>query len=149
MLILSQSSWSPFEPKEFASVVGAARREVDRQRGDNKEDALLLLPHSPNASMRFDTMSEEDVFQLLGTVAKQHQLFIAGSAVMLAAKARTPQTIGFLVAPDGEVCLRVLKVSPDLIEGFTDTTSALGQPAEFPVANLSFANIGMLCGEQK
>ncbi|MBP02336.1 MAG: hypothetical protein CMM25_05970, partial [Rhodospirillaceae bacterium] len=29
----------------------------------------------------------------------------------------------------------------------TDTTSALGQYAEFSVANLSFAKVGMLCGE--
>ncbi|MBP01778.1 MAG: hypothetical protein CMM25_03060, partial [Rhodospirillaceae bacterium] len=88
MLIMCQSSWSPSEPKELATLVGAARREVDRQREDNQGDALLLLPHSPISSRSI--MLEEEVFELLSTVSKKHNLFVAGSAVMLVANAVSP-----------------------------------------------------------
>ena len=144
MLILTQAAWTPTDSKAFDALAAAASREARRQSAVANPDVLLLMPHAPDDPKR--ALAEASVMAMVSTTAKGHGIHIAGSAVMDAGAA-APQTIGFVVAPTGDVLLRTAKISPDLIEGFTDTTSAMGQPAEFPVATLPFAKVGMLCGE--
>ncbi|MEQ8508777.1 MAG: nitrilase-related carbon-nitrogen hydrolase [Rhodospirillaceae bacterium] len=145
MLMLTQSSWSPNDAPELYALVAAAAREAVRQSESGSPDVLLLLPHAPLGDAA--ALREEDIMDVVKSAATTNKMHLAGSAVMQAEGASAPQTIGFIVASNGDVLLRTLKVSPDLIEGFTDTTSAMGQPAEFPVATLPFAKVGMLCGE--
>ncbi len=145
MLMLTQSSWSPNEAPELYALVAAAAREAVRQSEGDAPDVLLLLPHAPLGDLK--ALGEADVMDVVKSAATANKMHLAGSAVMQVDGASAPQTMGFVVAPNGDVLLRTLKVSPDLIEGFTDTTSAMGQPAEFPVAKLPFAKVGMLCGE--
>ena len=144
MLILTQASWSPNDSKSLDALVAAASREAVRQSTDSNPDVLLLLPHAPVDPKQ--AQKESDVLNTVVAAAKGHGLHIAGSTIM-DASAGAPQTIGFVIGPDGNVLLRTEKITPDLIEGFTDTTCAMGQPAEFPVATLPFAKVGMLCGE--
>ncbi len=145
MIILTQAAWTPHDAKALSSLAGAAKREAGRQSIDGGTDILLLLPHSPMDAK--GAPSENDAMAAVAGAAKAAGLYVGGSAVMQADGVAAPQTIGFVVAPDGKTLLRTPKITPDLIEGFTDTTSAMGQPAEFPVAELPFAKAGMLCGE--
>jgi predicted amidohydrolase len=145
MLILTQAAWSPTAPKELSALTAAAQREATRQSSDGVEDVLLLLPHAPMSGGT--APSETDAMAAVADAAKTAGVYLAGSAVVKADNAVAPQTIGFVVAPDGKHLLRTAKITPDLIEGFTDTPSAMGQPADFPVAELPFAKVGMLCGE--
>jgi predicted amidohydrolase len=145
MLILSQAAWSPAAKKPLSDIVGAAVREATRQETSARPDILLLLPHAPAG--RGKPPAETAAFKTIGDAAKRAKVWLAGSATVLAAKAKAPQAIGFLFGPDGKLLLRMPKISPDLIEGFGDTTSALGQPNDFPVAKLPFAQVGILVGE--
>ncbi len=145
MLILSQAAWSPTAKKQLTDIVAAAVREATRQDLEVKPDILLLMPHAPVT--RGKAPAEKAAAKVLAALAKRMKIWLAGSATVLAAKAKAPQAIGFLFGPDGKQLLRAPKIAPDLIEGFSDTTSALGQPNDFPVAKLPFAQVGMLVGE--
>ena len=144
MLILTQAAWTPTDAEALDALVAAASREAARQSPVSNPDVLLLLPHAPADPSH--AMAEADVMTVISAAAKAHGLHLAGLAVTNAG-AEAPQTIGFVVAPSGDVLLRTPKITPDLIEGFTDTTCAMGQPGEFPVATLPFARVGLLCGE--
>jgi len=144
MIILSQAAWTPANKKAVGALATAAVNEARRQSGAAKPEVLLLLPHSPAAKKPTD---EKKAFVALAAVAKSNRLYLAGSAVVKAGAKAPAQTIGFLFSPQGKLLLRVPKITPDLVEGFTDTTSALGQPNDFPVAKLPFAQVGILCGE--
>ncbi len=145
MLMLTQAAWSPNDATALQALAAAGSREAVRQSNSSQVDALLLLPHAPMGTS--DVLSESETMDIVISAASSSGLHLAGSAVMQADGAAAPQTIGFVVAPSGDILLRTLKVSPDLIEGFTDTTSAMGLPSDFPVATLPFAKVGMLCGE--
>ncbi|MDE0800867.1 MAG: hypothetical protein OSB02_09050 [Rhodospirillaceae bacterium] len=145
MLMLTQAAWSPNDAAALEALAAAGSREAIRQSDSGQLDALLLLPHAPMGTA--GALSEIETMDIVISAASSSGLHLAGSAVMKAEGAEAPQTIGFVVAPSGDILLRTLKVSPDLIEGFTDTTSAMGLAADFPVAALPFAKVGMLCGE--
>ncbi len=144
MLILSQAAWSPRAAADLEKLVGAAKREATRQAFAPVKDLLLLLPHSPAGKA---AMKESEAIAAIAQIAKAQGVFLAGSAVLHADGAAAPQSIGFLVSAAGETLLRTAKISPDLIEGFSDTTSAFGKPADFPIAKLPFAQVGILVGE--
>ena len=144
MIILSQAAWSPSNKKTLGGIVGAAVNEAKRQSSSAKPEMLLLLPHSPAGKKAPD---EKKAFGVLAGLAKSQGLHLAGSAVVKPNAKSTAQTIGFLFSPKGKLLLRAPKITPDMIEGFADTTSALGQPNDFPVAKLPFAQVGILCGE--
>ncbi|MBM3513967.1 MAG: hypothetical protein FJX59_09655 [Alphaproteobacteria bacterium] len=145
MLILSQAAWSPNAKTPLADLIGAAVREATRQDTEAKPEILLLLPHAPIA--RGKAPAEASAAKTLGALAKKAKIWLAGSATVMAAKAKAAQSIGFLFGPDGKQLLRMPKISPDLVEGFSDTTSALGRANSFPVAKLPFAQVGILVGE--
>ena len=145
MLVLTQTPWSPNDLKSLTNLISIAKNEGDCQSGLDKPDILLLLPHSPMTDN--NVQDEEMFFKDIKSIATKKKIYIAGSAVLRAKNESAPQTIGFLISNDGQCLLRVPKISPDLIEGFTNTTSALGEKANFPVATLPFAKVGLLCGE--
>ena len=141
MLILCQAAWSPVAVDDLSATVAAAKREALRQ--SDSGELLILLPHAPARDDQ--PCAEAEVLKTIGDMASSHGVYLAGSAVMRTDVAA--QSIGFVVGPTGDVLLRMARISPDLVEGFAETTSALGQPNAFPVAKLPFAQIGMLVGE--
>lgn len=145
MLILTQLPWSPSDKNNLNEIAKVSKKEGICQSTEEEPDILLLLPHSPIIGNKI--LEEKIVFEKISSVAIENQIYIGGSCVLRAENMIAPQTIGFLVSKNGELLLRVPKISPDLVEGFTDTTSALGQKADFPTAKLPFAKIGLLCGE--
>ena len=58
-----------------------------------------------------------------------------------------PATIAFLVGDDGRPRLRAAKITPELVNGFDDSTAALGSPAPFAVVATPFGQVGLLPGE--
>ncbi|MDX2221491.1 MAG: nitrilase-related carbon-nitrogen hydrolase [Rhodospirillaceae bacterium] len=145
MLILCQSAWTPRNAKDLAALVGAGLREAQRQSASDRPDVLILLPHAPLGAGK--PITEAAAMKAIGAAAKSKKIYLAGSAVMLAKGEKAPQTIGFVVGPDGKPRLRMPKITPDLVEGFAEATSAFGRPNDFPVAKLPFAQVGVLCGE--
>jgi deaminated glutathione amidase len=143
MIILSQANWSPADKAKLNGLVLAATREAKRQSAVARPDVLLVLPHSPAKT----AVAESKAVTTMAALAKKHGVYLCGSAVLKPNAKAAAQTIGLLISPKGKVLLRVPKITPDLIEGFADTTSALGQPNDFPVAKLPFAQVGILCGE--
>jgi predicted amidohydrolase len=140
MLILSQESWSAGNPVRLSQIVGAAVVEADR-RGDGSEDwTLLLLPHAREAT------AEAAAMATLSATAAEFGLYLSGSATLDLAMGGTAK-IGFLFGPDGQQLLRTGKITPDLIEGFGDDLALPAAEAEFPVARLPFAQVGLLVGE--
>ena len=144
MMILSQAAWSVNNRKALSGLAVAARNEAQRQSTALKPDVLLLLPHSPAGTK---APAEKKAFAILAAAAKSSDVYLAGSAVVKPNAKSAPQTIGFVFSPKGKLLLRAAKIMPDIIEGFTDTTSSLGQPNDFAVVKLPFAQVGMLCGE--
>ncbi|MCB2108683.1 MAG: hypothetical protein KDE14_13330 [Rhodobacteraceae bacterium] len=144
MLILSQAAWSPSNAKDLNALIGAGVREGVRQSGEDKPELLIVLPHAPSGKI---APSETAAFKTIGATAKAKKVYLAGSATVRAKGQKAAQTIGFVFGPNGKLLLRAPKITPDLIEGFGDTTSAFGQPNDFPVAKLPFAQVGVLCGE--
>jgi predicted amidohydrolase len=144
MIILSQAAWSTTRRRALSGILAAAKREARRQALDDRADVLVLLPHSPLSGK---TLAEKKCWALLAAMAKGHGLYLAGSTVIRPDASFAPQTVGFLFSPMGELLLRIPKISPDLVEGFSDTASALGRPNDFPVVKLPWAQVGILCGE--
>ncbi|WP_232494668.1 nitrilase-related carbon-nitrogen hydrolase [Novosphingobium kaempferiae] len=144
MLILSQEAWSAGDPARLGQIAGAAVIEA-RRRGDGGESGdgwmLLLLPHSGVV------WPETEAFEALAATAKRHAIHLAGSLAVEPAAGGAVATVGFVFAPDGALSLRTGKITPDLIEGFGDTQALPAAEADFPVAKLPFAQVGMLLGE--
>lgn len=142
LIILSQVAWSPKNTAQLEAQLKVARADAARQSTSLTDEApLVLLPHSP------DVATEAEAFSALSAVARNLNIYLAGSAVLSEAAGAVPQTLGFLFDPKGEQHLRVGKISPDFVEGFGDTRALPAKDATFPVARLPFANIGILPGE--
>lgn len=142
MIILSQVPWSPNDPDQLQAHLKVAHADAVRQSAKAERDtSLILLPHSPDVS------TEADAFAALSRIAKNLNIYLAGSAVLQESAGSVPQTLGFLFDPSGEQVLRVGKISPDLVEGFSDTKALPAKDATFPVARLPFATVGILPGE--
>jgi predicted amidohydrolase len=140
MLILSQEKWSPLDHRQLERIAAAAAADA-RQRAGADDWLILLLPHSP------ETADEASAFDALSRVAASAGLYLAGSARLTATDGGAPASVGFLFGPDGERLLRTGKISPDLVEGFSDGSSLPASEAGFEVAKLPFAQVGMLVGE--
>lgn len=142
MIILSQVAWSPDNTGQLQERLRIACADAARQSCRTEGDVpLILLPHSPAIG------TEAETFAALSRMAKDLNVYLAGSAVLAETADSVPQTLGFLFDPTGEQHLRVGKISPDLVEGFSETRSLAAKDATFPVARLPFANIGILPGE--
>ena len=143
MLILHQAPW-------YGADVDAALidRLVDaRQRAGRRtlEDRgyLVLLPHCPGTA----APAPDELLARLGEIAAAARVYLAGSTLVRQPDRPAPQAMGFLLSDAGEELLRSFKLSPELVEGFTDTTCELGSRGEFPVARTPLGQIGLLVGE--
>src|SRR5690606_33168083 len=141
MLILSQEAWSAVDAHRIDQIAGAAVIEARRRSASSNEWILLLLPHSAVAC------PEAEAFRALGAAAAHHGIYLAGSLALQPSAGGAIAVVGFLFGPDGKQHLRAGKISPDLIEGFGDTQALPAAEADFPVAKLPFAQVGMLVGE--
>ena len=139
-MILLQTPWTPSTAQETLSrVIAQSLATLVEPQG-----ALLLLPHADGDPS--DAVQEEKVIDALSALSKTHGISMCGS-VYVRDEDGIVRTIGYLTSPDGDLLLRMPKIMPDLLEGFTDTASAVSQPAEFPVAMTSEGQVGILCGE--
>ena len=141
MLILSQEPWSADDAGRMSRLVSAAVSQGRRRGGFNEDWTLLLLPHSGSVT------KETEAFAAVAAAAASHGIYLAGSMVVEPTSGGAVATVGFLFGPDGRQHLRTGKIAPDLIEGFGDTQALPAAEADFPVAKLPFAQIGMLVGE--
>jgi deaminated glutathione amidase len=146
-LVLSQRAWRARSAHQdlhglvAAAAVAAKRRQV-------REAPVLLLLATDSARGRTDQPpSESSVMTALGALAAQSGVWLAGAAKMLPSADAAPATIAFLIDSDGKLRLRAEKITPELLLGFDDSTSALGRPGAFAVASTPFGQIGLLPGE--
>ncbi|MDG2243603.1 MAG: nitrilase-related carbon-nitrogen hydrolase [Rhodospirillaceae bacterium] len=139
-MILMQTPWTPSTAaKELSGTIGQALETVIDPKG-----MLVLLPHGDGGPDQ--AVSEVDAVAALAELAKEYSILLCGSAYVVDGEGCT-RTVGYLVNPSGELLLRMPKIMPDLIEGFTDTVSDASQPADFPVALTPEGQVGILCGE--
>lgn len=145
VLILSQLPWSATDIGALESPLASARLDALRTRLDPAPALVLLPPAARGAGVQ--PPPEAQLLDRIGTLARNVGLFVAGSAVVLRAGASAPTTVAFLVSDAGEVLLTVARISPELLEGFGDTSCALGAEAPFAVAPTPFGQVGLLPGE--
>ncbi|MEQ8734885.1 MAG: nitrilase-related carbon-nitrogen hydrolase [Rhodospirillaceae bacterium] len=139
-MILVQTPWTPTTlDQAVAAVITQALATLVEPEG-----ALVLLPHADGSAA--EACAEDDVKTALISLAKAHGVSLCGSAYVKTDSGLV-QTIGYLAGPDGELLLRMPKIMPDLVEGFTDTTAGTSHPADFPVAMTAEGQVGILCGE--
>ncbi len=141
MLIITQEPWHAQSARaRLLNIAGAASRQFGDISG-----CLLLLPlaEADWAQLR----PERDVLAEAGAAADFHGIYIAGAAPVLAAHSDKPQTVGFVVTPEGRTGLRTPKITPDFIEGYTDSACELGNPADLPVLDTPLGRLGLLTGE--
>lgn len=141
MLIIMQEPW-------HAEATGARllslAEAAELQFGD-LSGALLLLPL---AEAEWDSLRpERELLAEAGAASNEYGVYIAGAAPVLAAHSGKPQTVGFVVGPDGRTALRCPKITPDFLEGFTNSTCELGKPADLPVLDTPLGRLGLLTGE--
>ena len=144
MLILTQDPWTTSAiGTSLQPLVEAARAEAAQAAFREYPGTLLLLPQGES-----DTPPSADTLLAeLGAVARAAGLHLAGSAVVADPARGANRTIAFLLSDAGEVLLRVNKISPDFVGGFTDTVCDMGLPAAFPVADTPLGKVGLLPGE--
>lgn len=138
MFAILQNPWSAAAPdKDLAPLLRAVRKRA----GEGPLLVLLPLAEDPEGA----ALAEQVVRDAFAALAARNDLYLAG-----AARATTSpgvvQTVAFLAGPQG-ILLRAPKITPDLIEGYSDTTSALTGPADFAVAKTPLGQIGLLPGE--
>jgi predicted amidohydrolase len=141
MLIISQERWHTNAPDQLEPVVRAGLTEVVLV-----PDALMLL--LPLGEADWGALRPEaDVIAELGSLAKKFEIYLAGAAPMIAEHSGQAQTMAFLIGPDGEQLSRSAKISPDFLDGFTDSACELGKPADLPVVDTPLGRVGMLINE--
>jgi predicted amidohydrolase len=138
-MILVQTPWSAASADALSGVIAQALRTLIDQT-----PALVLLPHGDGAPADADT--EAAVTEALSKLAIAHEIFLGGSAYVKTGAGST-QAIGYLYGPDGAQLIRMPKIMPDLVEGFSDATAETFQKASFPVALTPEGQVGVLCGE--
>ena len=141
MLIITQEPW-------HAEATGARLLSLAEaaalQFGDISGSLLLL----PLGEANWEQLRpERELLAEAGAASNFHGIYIAGAVPVLAAHSDEPQTVGFVVGPDGYTALRVPKITPDFIEGFTDSACELGKPADLPVLDTPLGRLGILTGE--
>ena len=145
MLILTQAPWATDDiDGTLKPMLTAAKAEAASAVFREFDATLLLLPHAEGPMS--GAISANDLTAKVAGLAKEAGLYVAGSGVVTDQQGAN-RTIGFLVSDAGEVLLSVNKISPDFLNGFTDTTCDMGKPADFPVAETPLGKVGILPGE--
>jgi predicted amidohydrolase len=144
-LIVLSCDWSIHRPVELATLVAAAARtHYARELLEPVAVPLLLLPLASGAP----APDSAAIAAVLGPLAREHRLFIAGSSRVRSADAGCFTTSGFVVADSGEWLLAAPKLSPDLVAGLEDgATAPLGQPASFAICVTPIGQVAVLPGE--
>ena len=149
-LVLSQRDWSCFDSLlELQAVLAVARDAACRTQLEAGPVLVLL----PQASSGVEAPTEAQLLELVGSLARATGVWIAGSARVCAqaetggAAAAKPSIVAFLVGDDGRLRLRTAKITPELVNGFDNTGSALGREAPFAVVATPFGQVGLLPGE--
>ena len=139
-MILLQTPWTPRNAaKDLDGVIRQALATLVEPEG-----TVVLLPHADGGPA--DSLAEDETVSALCDLAKSHGISLCGSAYVLGDQG-VAQTIGFLAGPDGTVQLRMPKIMPDLVDGFTDSTANTTARADYPVAMTAEGQVGILCGE--
>jgi predicted amidohydrolase len=144
-LILSQLEWSTPAVASLLAPLKAARRQVAR-RQLTEEPILALLAQ---AARDPDSPAPEraTLIASIAALSRDTRLYIAGSAPVRDAASGTTSLLGFLVSDAGELLLGSSKITPELVNGFDELSSALGTEAAFEVVPTPFGQIGLLPGE--
>jgi len=149
-LVLSQRDWSCSDSLlELQAVLAVARDAACRTQLEAGPVLVLL----PQASSGVEAPTEAQLLDLVGSLARATGVWIAGSARVCAqaetggAAAAKPSIVAFLVGDDGRLRLRTAKITPELVNGFDNTGSALGREAPFAVVATPFGQVGLLPGE--
>jgi predicted amidohydrolase len=142
MLIITQERWHASTAREHVERIARAGL-LDRP--NRETPALLLLPLGEVDWQNL--RRESDLIQELAPIAVEHALYIAGAATVIASHSKLAQAIGFVIAPDGTLGLRTAKISPDLIDGFTDSTSEMGKRGEAKVLDTPLGRVALLINE--
>ena len=145
MLIVSQARWSAAQAVQMlAPVITAAKHEAADSVMFGDEPLLVVVALAESNGR--GPVGEKDLFRNLGALSKSHRVYLAGAAPV-AVDGRKAATIGFVFGPDGKALLRVGKLSPDLVDGFTDSTAPLGAKADFAHADTPLGRVAVLPGE--
>lgn len=139
-MIVIQTPWSVRDADVLSSIIGDARQTLI---GD--APVIVLLPHADGREA--DAPNEPDLITVLERLAKGHDVFLCGSSFVRCSGDPASRTVGYLIGPDGKVMLRVPKILPDIVEGFTDTIANTFRPAAFASAQTAAGRVGILCGE--
>jgi predicted amidohydrolase len=144
-LILSQERWMGYALRNsLTSVLRAATAGVNTKT----QPVMVLLP--PGEADWGDVEDEDDILAALEDLAEEFNVYLAGAATVDADDSGDVETVGFVISADGDVILRVPKVTPDFTTGFSDSTCRLYnghyKGAAAAVAT-PFGKIGMLPGE--
>jgi predicted amidohydrolase len=141
MIVITQQPWIAGAAGEALDAIMDA---VEPERTRPEDPVLVLLPIGEAAGK---PRPEKPISADLSATAKRHGIYLCGAAPVLATKGGAAHVIGFLHGPDGKALLRAPKISPDYLSGFSDTASALGTRAVFPVADTPLGRVGILVGE--
>jgi len=140
-MILMQTPWSAVSINEDVNAI------LDRARHTLVDDGpmLALLPHADGHER--DAVPQADLANTLGELGRRHNLYVGGSAYVIADGESKPRTVAYLAGPDGSLLARAVKFMPDIVEGFTDTQSNFRKKGDFQVAATPLGQVGLLCGE--
>jgi predicted amidohydrolase len=146
-LVLSQRGWRANHAVAdlggaLALAVQAARR-TQLQHGP----VLVVLPLAAPPATPAAAPEEAALLTQIGTLAREAGAWLAGAASLRRASGGVPSTVAFLVGDDGQLKLRADKITPELVDGFDDSTAATGREAPFTVVPTPFGQVGLLPGE--
>lgn len=147
ILILAQRAWRASDPDADLGAALPAAIAAARRTQLQDSPVLVVLPLADPADEPASVPTQASVMAAIGALAKRHGAWLAGAAQVRIAAAAPPSTVAFLVGDDGELKLRADKITPELVEGFDDSTSALGREAPYAIAPSPFGQIGLLPGE--
>ncbi|MBL8629359.1 MAG: hypothetical protein JNM81_07010 [Rhodospirillaceae bacterium] len=137
-MIILQTPWTALNLSAAAAAIIQAQRTIT-----DDGPVLALLPQADGGTA--DAVPEKTLTDALGAFAKKHNLYLGASAYVKTGDGT--RTVGFVIAPDGQVLARNAKVLPDIVEGFTDTAADTFVPATLGIARTPLGQIGVLCGE--
>lgn len=141
-LVLTQITWCVDTASDVLSKEIVAARDAAMRRQLEPAPVLVLLPQA------HATIAESSL-AAVGRVARDAGVWLAGAARIRrgVGAASSVSVQGFLFDATGAQKLLTAKITPELVDGFDDVTSALGTPAPFEVVHTPFGNIGILPGE--
>ncbi len=146
-IVLTQRGWRAAESSTDLRAVLALATAAAHRTQLQPAPVLVVLPLAASQIAGTVGPDEPTLLAALGELARESGAWLAGAAQLRAAEAVAPATIASLVGADGQLKLRAAKITPDLVEGFDDSTCALGVPAPYAVAATPFGQVGLLPGE--